>query len=207
MSISRPGLGRMYHTLQPLILASASPRRIEMLGSMGLEFLVIPSDAEEIGGVGMGLAKRVEAWARDKAERVSRLNPHSWVLGADTEVVLDGKIFGKPGDASQARDMLRELSGRTHEVISGVCLAHHERSISKVQSVLTWVKFRELHSKEIDAYVSTGEPLDKAGAYGIQGMGACLVQSVIGSYTNVVGLPLWETLSWLLDHRVIEPAA
>lgn len=198
---------RLYRMLQPLILASASPRRIEMLSSMGLEFQVIPSGAEENGGVGAGVVKRVESWARDKAEAVSRLNPHSWVLSADTEVVLDGRIFGKPVDASQARDMLKELSGRTHEVISGVCLLHRERSISSVQSVLTWVRFRELHAREIDAYVNTGEPLDKAGAYGIQGIGACLVKAIIGSYTNVVGLPLWETLSWLLDNRVIEPAA
>lgn len=178
-----------------------------MLSSLGLEFQVIPSGAEENGGAGTGVVKRVESLARDKAEAVSGLNPHSWVLGADTEVVLDGKIFGKPGDASEAREMLRELSGRTHEVLSGICLIHRERSISKVQSVLTWVKFRELHAREIDAYVNTGEPLDKAGAYGIQGMGACLVKAIIGSYTNVVGLPLWETLGWLLDHGVIQPAA
>ncbi len=206
MSPICPGSGKLYRMLQPLILASASPRRSEMLGLMGLEFQVIPSGAEENGGVGRGILAQVEAWAKEKAAAVSKLNPNAWVLGADTVVVLDGKIFGKPADASEAREMLKELSGRTHEVLSGVCLIHDESSLSIVQSVRTLVHFRDLHAREIDAYVKTGEPLDKAGAYGIQGLGAFLVRAVSGSYTNVVGLPLWETLSWLLEYGVIEPA-
>ncbi|NTU48619.1 MAG: Maf-like protein, partial [Syntrophobacteraceae bacterium] len=145
MSTARPGSGKLYRMLQPLILASASPRRSEMLGLMGLEFQVIPSGAEENGGVGRGGRNQVEMWAREKAAAVSKLNPNAWVLGADTVVVLDGKIFGKPADASEAREMLKELSGRTHEVLSGVCLIHGESSLSIVQSVRTLVHCRDLH--------------------------------------------------------------
>lgn len=144
-------------------------------------------------------------WAREKTLAVSRPRPLDWVLGADTIVVMKGAVFGKPADTPQAVSMLKELSGRVHEVITGICLSHHAARFIRSGFVRTQVEFRRLSEAEILAYVATEEPLDKAGAYGIQGIGAALVRSVKGSYTNVVGLPLCETLEWLEDEGVIVP--
>jgi septum formation protein len=197
---------RVFRSVQPLVLASSSPRRRELLLSMGLTFDVVPSRVDEtVDAEGDGYSL-VEKWATEKAEAVSEQRPASWVLGADTIVLLDGRVFGKPSGYREAAFMLRELSGRTHEVVSSVCLTHRNQnnpSFSKTLSVITRVTFRVISDREIDAYVGTGEPLDKAGAYGIQGRGAFLVKSVQGSYTNVVGLPLCETVDLLLEEGVI----
>ncbi len=167
-----------------------------------------PSRMDESAQVGASAQRPpeiAERWAVLKADSVSRLHPGLWILGADTIVVLDGGIFGKPSNAAEAVRMLALLSGRAHEVITGICLVRPGGKLSRSGSVTTLVRFKNLSIKEIEAYVRTGEPMDKAGAYGIQGRGAFLVRSVEGSYTNVVGLPLCETLDWLMDENIIEP--
>jgi septum formation protein len=196
----------MFRSLEPLILASGSPRRREMLEAMGLKFDVIPSEVEESGGEGQKPDELAQRWAREKAESVSGAHPDRWVLGADTIVVLGKRIFGKPKDLAEAVSVLKDLSGKTHEVITGMCLVHAGKSFLRVGSVCTKVTFKDLREVEILAYVNTGEPLDKAGGYGIQGAAAYMVRSLEGSYTNVVGLPLCEALEWLFDRGVIAPA-
>lgn len=173
---------------------------------MGLTFRVVPSGVEEHGGDGKRPAERVLQWALDKAGAVAQAYPASWIVAADTIVVLDDEVFGKPCDAVTASSMLDRLSGRLHEVISGLCLLRREGDFQRVAAVRTLVRFRQLSTATIDAYLQTGEPFDKAGAYGIQGLGAFLVQAVYGSYTNVVGLPLCEILDWLETQGVIESA-
>ncbi|MFP5213324.1 MAG: Maf family protein [Acidobacteriota bacterium] len=195
----------LFKMLEPLVLASGSPRRKEMLDAMGLSFEVITSGVDESGGVGEAPEALVRRWAGEKAAAVARLRPNCWVIGADTIVVLDGTIFGKPESPDEASSMLRQLAGRSHEVMSAVALARLDRGFTRVECVRTEVRFKPLSEKEIRAYVHTGEPMDKAGAYGIQGLGAFLVEAVSGSYTNVVGLPLSETLEWLKDLGVIAP--
>jgi septum formation protein len=202
----------MFKTLQPIVLASESPRRKDLLLCAGLEFLVDPSgivesaDAAGPGGAGKSPAEIAETWACLKARSVSTLHPGSWILGADTVVVLDGRIFGKPSGSAEAARMLQSLSGRVHEVITGMCLVGPGGKPGRAGSVATRVCFKELSKREIEAYVGTGEPMDKAGAYGIQGKGAFLVRCIEGSYTNVVGIPLCEVLEWLVEEDIIEPA-
>lgn len=173
----------------PLILASGSPRRKELLEGTGLPFRVMVSDAEEISTSDASPADVAQQNARIKAEAVAASQePDAIVIGADTIVVLDGRIFGKPTDAADAARMLRELSGRTHQVITGVCVVRD--GASETFAEVTDVTFRQLDADEIEAYVATGEPLDKAGAYGIQGLGGKLVERIEGDYDNVVGLPV-----------------
>jgi septum formation protein len=173
-----------------LILASASPRRQELLGLLGLPFEVIPSavDEAEHAGEGGPPARTARRLAEVKAEEVATRHPHALVLGADTIVVLDDAVLGKPGGADDARRMLALLSGRTHQVITGIAL--RGAGLAASDAVSTDVTFRELTPREIDAYVATGEPMDKAGAYALQGRAAVLIEGIRGDYTNVVGLPL-----------------
>jgi len=184
-----------------LVLASASPRRAELLQQVGIAFEVRVSQVAEDGDVpGAEPAEVAELHARQKALDVAAGAPLRLVLGADTVVVLDGRVLGKPRDEDEARAMLRALSGRTHEVITGVALAllrGADPELIAQDHVRTQVTFRELSEAEIEAYVMSGEPMDKAGAYGIQGRGALLVEEIKGCYSNVVGLPLsrtWEML-------------
>jgi septum formation protein len=197
---------RLYRTVEPLVLASESPRRRELLRSVGLDFEVVPSGVEEKGDPAQTPEHLVEWWAAQKARSVAAHRQDCWVLGSDTIVVLEGRIFGKPSDRAEALSMLNQLNGRDHEVISAVTLVHQGVGFFRALSVRTQVRFKEATEAEIRAYVRTGEPFDKAGAYGIQGMGVFLVRSIIGSYTNVVGLPLCETLGLLLEKGVIAPA-
>jgi septum formation protein len=172
-----------------LILASASPRRQQLLAELGFDFTVLPSGiAEEHADASPGDA--IVAVARAKARAVaSALRPDdaAVVLGADTEVVLDGRLLGKPQDAADAARMLRELAGRVHEVITGVAVVAPDGE--QTAAVTSRVAMRGYDDAEIAAYVETGEPLDKAGAYGVQGLGGRLVLRVEGCFTNVVGLP------------------
>lgn len=169
-----------------LVLASASPRRSEILRGAGIEFSVRPAHVDE--------AVREGEPARDYARRLAEAKARSvhrrgeTVLGADTVVVLDGALLGKPADEADARRMLRMLSGREHEVLTGICLLSDRETLTAVES--TKVKFLELGDGEIDAYVATGEPLDKAGAYGIQGAASKFIERIEGCYFNVVGLPI-----------------
>ncbi|MDR3566802.1 MAG: Maf family protein [Syntrophobacteraceae bacterium] len=203
----------MFRMLCPLVLASESPRRKSLLLLAGLVFTTHPSRIDEPappdGRFGPeGPAATAKDCARLKAEFVSRAHPGAWVLGADTIVVVKDRIFGKPADTSAAVGMLETLSGRDHEVITGLCLVRkgEGKDVARTGSVVTRVSFKTLSKGEIEAYVKTGEPLDKAGAYGIQGAGAFLARSVHGSYTNVVGLPLCEVIDWLLGENIIAPA-
>jgi septum formation protein len=195
----------IFCSLQRLVLASESPRRIELLRSLGLAFEVIPSGIEEGDDPEQDPSALVARRAQEKAQAVSALDPRSWVLSADTIVVLQEKIFGKPETTEEAVAMLQRLSGQGHHVFTALCLMRAAPPFMRVGTVKTEVRFKPLSDAEIRAYVKTGEPLDKAGAYGIQGMGAFLVTSINGSYTNVVGLPLCEVLAWLLEERIITP--
>lgn len=171
-----------------LILASASPRRQELLRLITEDFTVCPADADETLPQGLDIAQKIETLAARKAEAVFAQNPQAAVLGADTMVVVDGAPLGKPVDADDAARMLRLLSGRAHEVITGVAVLTPQGR--RVSHRTTRVHFRALSEEEIARYVATGEPLDKAGAYGIQGKGALLIPGIEGDYFNVVGLPV-----------------
>ena len=181
-----------------LVLASASPRRQELLRNAGISFEVQPSDIPEDPLPGEGARECAERLAREKALAVARNRPNDTVLGADTVVVIDGQILGKPTNAADAMRMLRMLSGRVHQVITGVCFVAGGRW--SVVSETTLVTMAEIPEREIAEYVATGEPMDKAGAYAIQGIASRWIPRIEGDYGNVVGLPvalvwrmLWQT--------------
>lgn len=188
----------------PLILASQSPRRRYLLEQAGLEFTVIPSRFDEDSVALSEPETYTEALARAKAEEVANAHPDSWVIGADTIVLIDGAILGKPDSPDTAREMLRRLSGQTHQVYTGYALycVARERVRSGVEK--TDVRFKSLTEDEIEWYIQTDEPFDKAGAYAIQGLGTFLVKSVRGSYTNVVGLPVCEVIEILIQEEVLK---
>ncbi len=169
-----------------LVLASASPRRREILNSAGIPCSVRPADIDESRLAGETPGDYVRRLAEAKARAVRQ--PGETVLGADTVVVTGGRILGKPRDAADASRMLGLLSGRVHEVITGICLLRDEECQNVSET--TKVKFCELSDSEIDSYISTGEPLDKAGAYGIQGSASKFIERIEGCYFNVVGLPI-----------------
>ncbi len=175
-----------------LILASTSPRRRELLGLLGLPFEVVASryDEELVDSAGMAAPEYVTRLARGKAEEVAgRMDNDALVIGADTTVVLDGQFLNKPQDAADAHRILRTLSGRTHEVYTGLCLMRGGTAAANFAR--TEVVFSTLSDATIAAYVATGEPLDKAGAYGIQGKALSFIPEIHGDYFNVVGLPLF----------------
>ena len=171
-----------------LILASKSPRRKELLKQIGIPFVVVVSDAEEVSGNSWTPAALVVENAKRKARAVAEKYPDSPVLGADTVVSSEGKIFGKPKDKDEARKMLTALSGKMHEVTTGLALIN--RNEIRTTSVTTKVFFDTMTKADIDAYIATEEPMDKAGAYAIQGKAARFIEKIEGSYSNVVGLPL-----------------
>jgi septum formation protein len=173
-----------------LILASASPRRAELLHSAGFEFEVLPADVDETPGGAESPDAYTLRVARDKARHVAALHPalDAVVLGADTEVVADGRILGKPADAQHAKRMLRLLSDAVHDVVTAVVIVAGSTELAEV--VTTRVRFVPLTDEDIDWYVETGEPMGKAGGYGIQGRGARFIDRIEGSWSNVVGLPV-----------------
>jgi septum formation protein len=174
-----------------LILASSSPRRQELLQRAGFEFEVRLSHVEEVCGSGESAEEFARRTAREKSLGAAASSPAgSLVLGADTVVVIDGLILGKPSDRDDAARMLRVLSGASHRVVTGVCLVRAPGQIEAVAHETTIVKFRELEEEEIRDYVGSGEPLDKAGAYAIQGLASRFVTRIEGCYFNVVGLPI-----------------
>ncbi len=174
-----------------IILASASPRRRELMSTAGFDFTVEVSDVDESVPDGTPPQEAALITARRKTAAVAKKHPDCIVVGADTIVVLDNEIMGKPADRADAKKMITSLSGRTHTVITGVCVMCGGMEISFAES--TGVEFYALTEKEIDAYVATGECDDKAGAYGIQGKGCVLVRGINGDYFNVVGLPIART--------------
>ena len=172
-----------------MILASQSPRRRELLGQMGFSFTVRPAKGEELPHPELTPAQLVEELARQKALEVSaEAASDDVVVAADTVVAIDGKVLGKPHDKVHAAQMLSALSGREHTVYTGVAVKRGETLL--VEHEATQVRFRPLTEREIDLYIQTGEPMDKAGSYGIQGYGALLVEGIRGDYFNVVGLPI-----------------
>jgi len=184
----------------PLVLASASPRRRDLLGEAGVVFEVVPSDVPEHPAPGEAAAAFARRVARDKALDVARRRPEAWVLAADTVVVVDGAIFGKPVDRDDGRRMLHALSGRVHQVLTAVVLRGPQTDGDECL-VSSDVEFRSLTAAEIDGYLDSGEPFDKAGAYAVQGGARPFVHQVRGSYSNVVGLPMDEVAA-LLRRRV-----
>lgn len=175
-----------------LILASGSPRRAELLERMGLSFTVQPSNTEEILEPGLTPRQEVMSLSRQKSEAVrATLQEEAVVLSADTVVVLDGHILGKPADEEDAVKMLTALSGRSHLVLTGITVSGPRGTVSDCEE--TEVFFRPMSQEEIRRYVATGDPMDKAGAYGIQGYAALFVEKLVGDYYNVMGLPVCKT--------------
>jgi len=186
-----------------LVLASASPRRQELLRNAGISFAVEPANIDETPRAGESPRDCAERLAREKALAVGAIRPQDSVLGADTIVVVDETILGKPIDSDDAFRMLRMLSGRVHRVITGVCLVKPVVSgrgpVVRVASETTLVTMSEISDDEIRAYVATGEPMDKAGAYAIQGMASRWIPRIEGDYSNVVGLPVALVYRMLRD--------
>ena len=186
-----------------LILASQSPRRRYLLEQAGLKFTVIPSDIDESSVPLSSPDVYVRALAEAKAKHVSAKYPESWVIGADTIVMIGGSILGKPGSIEDARTMLERLSGQVHQVFTGFSICRQIENRLYSDSIKTDVLFKELSPAEIEWYIHTQEPFDKAGAYAIQGLGTFLVKRINGSYTNVVGLPVCEVIEYLIKEKAI----
>jgi len=178
-----------------IILASQSPRRAELLRQMGVEFRTQAAEIDETAYADERAADYVQRVAVTKAETIQRLNPDLPVLGADTAVVLHQKVLGKPAGREQAREILMSLSGRTHEVLTGVALATD--GLTDYRLSVSRVMFRRITGEEASDYWATGEPADKAGAYAIQGLAAAFIERMEGSYSGIVGLPLFETMQLL----------
>jgi septum formation protein len=171
-----------------LILASSSPRRRELLTEAGIAFTVHPADIDETHRPGESPIDFTQRLAREKAEAIFAKHPEATVLGADTVVVCDEEILGKPSDETDAARMLKKLSGRDHQVITGVALVSLSGTQTHVETTI--VTMREISEEEIKKYIATGEPMDKAGAYAIQGAAAAFISKIEGDYSNVVGLPV-----------------
>lgn len=193
----------MYNNRELIVLASGSPRRKEFLQNLGLRFEVAVASIDEVPEVGELAEDFVVRMAGEKAAVVAQRFPGSWVISGDTVVCLGKKILGKPTSTKNAVDLLMQLSGQTHFVRSGFCLRHERKKIIKTEHVVTSVRFSHFSEHVARAYVATGEPMDKAGAYGIQGVGGVLVDRISGSYSNVVGMPMTELISVLEEEGVI----
>ena len=180
-----------------VVLASGSPRRHDLLNLVGISHEVRPANIDETMRPRENPRRHAERLAREKATVVATRDPNLITIGADTIVVVNRKVLGKPTDAEHAAVMLRQLSGRQHTVITAVAVSRGKKLRSAVEEVR--VKFRKLRDDEIDSYIATGEPLDKAGAYGIQGYGATIVECVEGDYFAVMGLPLARLVGLLRD--------
>ena len=186
-----------------LILASKSPRRRYLLEKAGLSFSVIPSDIDETTVPLSPPEVYVRVLSEAKAESIAKKYPEKWVIGADTIVLKDGTVLGKPGSIDEARSMLKQLSGQTHEVFTGYSIVCKAKNRKFSETVQTEVLFKNLTDEEIEWYIHTKEPFDKAGAYAIQGLGTFLVKRINGSYTNVVGLPVCEVIEFLIKEGVV----
>lgn len=186
-----------------LILASKSPRRNELLKQVGLDFEVIASGIEENFIEGESPREHVIRLAEAKALDVGKQYPYCWVIGADTIVYVNGQILGKPKSREEAMDMLKRLNGKEHKVLTSVSVRHLKKGKGECETVETAVRVKSLSPVEMDWYISTGEPFDKAGGYGIQGIGSFMIESINGSYTNVVGLPLCELMQMLIRFEAV----
>ncbi|MFC5603961.1 Maf family protein [Sporosarcina koreensis] len=185
-----------------IILASGSPRRQELLSNLGIPFDTMPSNVEEVVEFKKGdFADYVQKLAIKKGAAVSERRPDAFTIAADTIVVFDGEVYPKPSSKEQAESFLRTFSGKTHSVFTGVCILGN--GLSKVFSVETKVTFKELDEQLIRSYVDSGDPMDKAGGYGIQTAGALLVDKMDGDYLNVVGLPLSKLVETLRNEGIV----
>lgn len=180
----------MTENTKKLILASQSPRRLELLKQITDQFETVPSLVEEKLNYGLCPEENARTLARAKAERVAKNYPHCWIIGADTLVTMDQEMFEKPVDVSDAQRILRRLSGREHHVITGICVVSPGKTLDKV--VTSKVRFKSLSQEEISSYIQTDEPMDKAGAYAIQGKGSFMIRDFSGSHSNIIGLPIDE---------------
>lgn len=180
-----------------IILASSSPRRRELLSMIGLNYRIETSGEEEVQPHGLPPAEFVKTLALQKAQPVAQLHPHDCVIGADTVVYLEGDILGKPHTPQVAKTYLTRMQGKSHVVFTGIAVVKDGRT--DIRHCETTVTFAPMTEREIDAYVATGEPLDKAGAYGVQGPGGVFVERVDGNYFNVIGMPLPLLYRMLID--------
>jgi len=187
----------------PLVLASNSPRRSALIKQIGLPFEVVGTTVDEEFHPHESPQDHAVRLAGEKSEHISLCRPHQWIIGADTIVLAEGKALGKPRDPADARRMLQIISGRQHRVITAFCIRNTSRGICASTMVETDVVIKDLSPREIAAYISTGEPMDKASAYGAQGIGSFMIREIRGSYTNVVGLPTCELVEELLGLGVI----
>ncbi len=187
----------------PLVLASASPRRKQLLRQIGIPFRTVSSRVRE-DLLSRDPLMNARLLAEAKAQAVTEKSGGNWILGADTIVVLDRAVLGKPSNEDEAFSTLRQLSGKEHRVITGFCLVAPDSKKSHSEAVVTRVTFKALTKIEILGYIATGEPFGKAGSYGIQGIGAFLVKGIAGSYTNVVGLPLCALVNALLSNKALK---
>jgi septum formation protein len=188
-----------------LILASQSPRRKDLLAQAGLIFDIIPGNFDENSVPLDEPGSYARILATEKAKRIAGQYPDSWIVGADTIVCIRGAVLGKPNSKEDARSMLNVLSGQTHQVVTGYALINKSRRKIFGDAVRTDVRFKSLSEEEIEWYIQTTEPFDKAGGYAIQGLGSFLVKEINGSYTNVVGLPVCEVIELLYRQGVIQP--
>lgn len=186
-----------------IVLASASPRRTELMALAGIKFTVVPADIPEDALPGELPVEHVMRLSREKAQAVAAKSSGRFFIGADTVVVLNGEIMGKPIDEAEAYTMLSKLSGCTHDVITGFTVFDQESGVCLSRSVQTEVIFRTLGEQEIRSYIASGCPMDKAGAYAIQGGAAHFVRSICGSYTNVIGLPLAELFELMQTMQIL----
>ena len=186
-----------------LILASASPRRKDLLRQAGLTFKTLPAHVDETYLPGERPRAHVRRLSRDKASAIACKHPDAWVLGADTIVVIDNLVLGKPQSRRTAREMLARLANREHEVFTGFTLTRAADRISVSRVVRSAVRFKAISAEEMDWYVGCDEPYDKAGGYAVQGLGAFFIRSIRGSYTNVIGLPLCETIDEMRRLKIV----
>ena len=189
-----------------IILASKSPRRRYLLEQTGLKFSVIPSSIDESKIPLCSPETYVRILSEAKADDISKKYPEKWVIGADTIVLKNNDILGKPRSRDEARTMLKQLSGQVHQVLTGYAVCCKAKNKMFSETIKTDVQFKNLTHDEIEWYVHTTEPFDKAGSYAIQGLGTFLVKSINGSYTNVVGLPVCEVIEFLIKEDVIDIA-
>ena len=192
--MSFPDISRQY----PLILASSSPRRKSLLEQISIPFRSITSDVTEDCRIDDPEPASIFL-AKKKAVKGSAVSGESWVLGADTMVAVDGRILGKPKNEEDARQMLSLLSGKEHRVITGFCIINPESEVVHSEAISTLVRIKKLNRDEIENYIDTGEPFGKAGSYAIQGIGSFMVETISGSYTNVVGLPVCALIKALIS--------
>jgi len=189
----------------PIILASASPRRQRFLSQLGLSHLTVPAEIDETPEAGEAPAVFARRMAAAKAEQVATAHPEACVIGADTVVALGPTIFGKPRSRTEALTTLQALQGHTHQVITGFAVILRHRGIMEADAITSLVTFDTFAVEVLQAYVDSGEPMDKAGAYGIQGKGSFLIRSITGSCSNVVGLPVNAVVQVLLNQDLIRP--